>query len=386
MRSLRLVLLLAITGTSACALAEWMPWIEPPARTEAGFPVPAADFLPRLPDALGAHPDFAIEWWYWTGHLHTPGGDETFGFQATLFRVAGDSAGNEGDYDAPVFGRQQLYLAHMGLSEHRQQTYRHVERVLREGWQASAATGRLDLDAGPLVAYGPEEDGVLHLQMNLPDQYRMELSLLPEKPLVVFGERGLSRKGSDPAAVSWYWTYPRLRVSGLLWREGEAVEVSGVSWMDHEISSSQLGEDLEGWDWACLHLNDGSEVKAYRLRRDDGSADSWSAVYWIDQDGETRRVYAADFSWQEDGFWTSPVTGLRYPNQVTIRARDPADGELKEYRLRPLFNAQEFVGNRGDNPYWEGACQVLDRHGNVIGLAYLELAGYGGGLGSRLRR
>ena len=35
--------------------------------------------------------------------------------------------------------------------------------------------------------------------------------------------------------------------------------------MDHEISSSQLGEGLEGWDWTCMQLNDGTEVKAYRF-------------------------------------------------------------------------------------------------------------------------
>ncbi|MGY8712512.1 MAG: lipocalin family protein, partial [Verrucomicrobiia bacterium] len=39
---------------------------------------------------------------------------------------------------------------------------------------------------------------------------------------------------------------------------------------------------------------------------------------------------------------------------------------------------------RSDNAYWEGACEVLDLQDNRIGLAYLELAGYGGGLGARL--
>ena len=59
--------------------------------------------------------------------------------------------------------------------------------------------------------------------------------------------------------------------------------------MDHEISSSQLGEGLAGWDWTCMQLDDGTEVKAYRLRKDDGSSDRWSAVYWIDREGNTER-------------------------------------------------------------------------------------------------
>ena len=39
---------------------------------------------------------------------------------------------------------------------------------------------------------------------------------------------------------------------------------------------------------------------------------------------------------------------------------------------------------KADNAYWEGACEVLDQGGKRIGRAYLELAGYGGGLGARL--
>ena len=125
---------------------------------------------------------------------------------------------------------------------------------------------------------------------------RLELSLKPAKPMVAFGERGLSRKGADPAAVSWYWTYTRLIAAGTLFRDGEEIALTGVAWMDHEISSSQLGSDLDGWDWTAIQLDDGTEVKAYRLRKDDGSSDPWSAVYWIDEKGDHVGVYAEDFN------------------------------------------------------------------------------------------
>ena len=45
---------------------------------------------------------------------------------------------------------------------------------------------------------------------------------------------------------------------------------------------------------------------------------------------------------------------------------------------------QEFYGNESSNPYWEGACKVFDQKNKEIGRAYLELAGYGGGLQSML--
>ena len=41
----------------------------------------------EFPRDHGAHPTFAHEWWYVTGHLAAPSG-ERFGFELTFFRVA----------------------------------------------------------------------------------------------------------------------------------------------------------------------------------------------------------------------------------------------------------------------------------------------------------
>ena len=103
--------------------------------------------------------------------------------------------------------------------------------------------------------------------------------------------------------------------------------------------------------------------------------------------GSTTRVrqnaYADGFSWEAEGSWTSPNTGLEYPTSVKVTAEHPVRGK-QVFRLRPLLDGQEFTGNRSDNAYWEGACEVLNERGDRIGKAYLELAGYGGGLGARL--
>jgi predicted secreted hydrolase len=211
----------------------------------------------------------------------------------------------------------------------------------------------------------------------------LELTLTPSKPLVRFGDRGLSRKGDGASSVSWYWTYTRLEAKGTLTQNGKPEKVEGLAWMDHEISSSQLGKGLVGWDWTCMQLDDGTEVKAYRLRKEDGGSDRWSAVYWIDEKGGVQQVYADQFTWEGQKEWSSPTTGLTYPTHVRVTAQHPQKGK-QTYLLRPLIDNQEFTGNRADNAYWEGACKVVDMEGRVIGKAYLELAGYGGGLGARL--
>jgi predicted secreted hydrolase len=360
----------------------WGKWIEPPARSAKGYRVPTPDYQPVLPRDHGSHPEHGIEWWYWVGHLNAVDSGKNFGFQSTIFRLAGDPE-KSGETQSEPFGNQNLFLVHTALSDLEEEKYIHHERVMREGWQARSSEKTLSLTVGGVKVSLLEKENRHKVVTRYPDGAKLELMFKPSKPLVSFGDRGLSRKGADPASVSWYWSYTRLEAKGTLFQNGEEIAVEGIAWMDHEISSSQLGEDLAGWDWTCMQLDDGTELKAYRLRKKDGGSDPWSAVYWIDQKGNTEKVYADSFTWETLDTWTSPKTGLQYPTSVEVSVKHPTNGQ-QVYQLRPLLDAQEFTGNRADNAYWEGACEVLNKDGKRIGLAYLELAGYGGGLGARL--
>ena len=401
-------LLFVMLGAFRIAVADW---IQPPRVTESGYLVPQPDFEPQFPRDLGSHPGYAIEWWYWVGHLKSVEDGRTFGFQSTVFRIAGDPQAMENvehrtsnaehriledqgrssqSSGQPVrpdpFGEQNMFMAHVALSDLSSGVYSHAERVFREGWQARASTETLDLQIGPIVANWNVAEGVIEKELALPEERMLQIKLKPLKPVVAFGERGLSRKGADPAAVSWYWTYPRLAITGFLLEGDRRAEVSGIGWMDHEISSSQLGSGLVGWDWTAIQLDDGTEVKAYRLRTSKGGADPWSAIYWIDASGKTTYVYAENFEWLNNKKWKSADSGNTYPSDVIIRALHPETGDEKVYRLQPLLDAQEFVGNRKDNAYWEGACAVFDENNQQIGKAYLELVGYGGSMADQLRR
>ena len=360
----------------------WGKWIEPPARSAKGYRVPTPDYQPVLPRDHGSHPEHGIEWWYWVGHLNAVDSGKNFGFQSTIFRLAGDPE-KSGETQSEPFGNQNLFLVHTALSDLEEEKYIHHERVMREGWQARSSEKTLSLTVGGVKVNLLEKENRHKVVTRYPDGAKLELMFKPSKPLVSFGDRGLSRKGADPASVSWYWSYTRLEAKGTLFQNGEEIAVEGIAWMDHEISSSQLGEDLAGWDWTCMQLDDGTELKAYRLRKKDGGSDPWSAVYWIDQKGNTEKVYADSFTWETLDTWTSPKTGLQYPTSVEVSVKHPTNGQ-QVYQLLPLLDAQEFTGNRADNAYWEGACEVLNEDGKRIGLAYLELAGYGGGLGARL--
>lgn len=352
-------------------------------RTPEGFAVPQPGKSLEFPRDHGSHPEFRLEWWYITGHLFAADDDrQRFGFQATFFRSARrlpneTRSADDGD---DAFGDAQLFLAHMALLDAANERFLHEERLNRDGWDAAAAVGRLDLVNGnwTLTMSDPGRE-TMSLAGSVRGDARFTLDLAPEKSRVIFGRDGVSRKGADPTAASYYVTFPRLAVTGTLQLDGRELAVSGRAWMDHEISSSQLAPGQTGWDWCSLQLDDGWDVMAYRLRREDGSSDPFSTLAWIAPDGKVTPLGADDFRWEPLEHWTSPQTGARYPVRFRLHvARSPRErgGAAAVFDVRPVFRAQELTGGIGGIAYWEGACDVLDERGRVIGRAFTELTGY----------
>ncbi len=351
-----------------------------PARLWGGeWNIPRAGHLFSFPRDHGSHPDFKIEWWYLTGHLEA--GERRFGFQATFFRLG------QKPVEVPVgedFGTEQLYLAHMGLSDPATGRFLHEERLNRGGWDAGAATQDLDVFNGNWTLRRDVEG--MRLQGSIRAEAALDLRLVPEKPHVIFGEDGISRKGPEGTASSYYITYPRLAASGSLHLGEERLSVTGEAWMDHEISSSQLDKDQVGWDWACIQFRDGREIMGYVLRTKGDGISPYSKLVWIDRDGTLTHVKSGDYEWKHEGAWKSPATGATYPVSPMIVTRDPASGAERRLRLLPLLENQEMTGGAGGVSYWEGACEVVEEaSGENLGRAYLEMTGYADDIGQKLR-
>jgi predicted secreted hydrolase len=341
--------------------------------TADGFALPQPGHRFVFPRDYGSHEAFKIEWWYVTGHLFADGG-RRFGFQATFFRSAGPREASAAPENSD-FGHRQLFLAHMAVLDVKSGTFVHQQRLNRDGWDASAATNRLAVRNGnwSLSMTNPDAAAMtLHGSVN--GEVTYDLQLQPQQPLVVFGTNSVSRKAADPTAASYYLTFPRLAVDGMVNWRGENLPVRGQAWMDHEISSSQLGRDQAGWDWCCLQLNDGREIMAYRMRRRDGSQDSFSTLAWIGTNGVVTQLPSADFRMETVRAWKSPVTGATYPVSIKLLTREADSPQPVAFTLEPLADQQELAG--GGLAYWEGACRVRDAAGREIGSAFLELTGY----------
>jgi predicted secreted hydrolase len=109
----------------------------------------------------------------------------------------------------------------------------------------------------------------------------------------------------------------------------------------------------------------------YRLRTADGGASSFSGGTLVSGDGVRTRLVASDVTLAPLEYWTSGVTGVRYP--VAWRLVAAKVGTTLE--IRPYLADQELdLSVR----YWEGAVhgEGVGPAGPVTAQGYLELAGY----------
>ncbi len=331
-------------------------------RLRADFSVPKPNPVFHFPADHGSHPDFPLEWWYVTGHLVNDQ-QERFGYQATFFRQVSERSGE----------RTTLHLAHMAVLDLSKKKFIYQTRLNREGWDAASAVGKLNVRNGAWSMAMKDTSENIELIGGVKSEASFQLELTPEKPLILFGDKGYSRKGAGADAASYYLTFSRLQTRGSLRIDGRDLNVHGESWMDHEISSSRLGEGLVGWDWVCIQFVDGRELMMYRLRSADGGSDPASTLTWVDTSGATRQE---SFDWKAMSSWVSPTTKGVYPAQVDLSTIDPKTGGAAHFKIEPLFLDQELAAGPGGIAYWEGACRVRNHEGAEIGSAYMELTGY----------
>ncbi len=325
---------------------------------------PELDF----PRDHGAHPDHRSEWWYFTGNLTGPEG-RAFGFQLTFFRFA--LAPEAPDQDSP-WATRQAWMAHFAVSDVDGRGFHAFQRLQRGAVGLAAAETRpvrVWLDHWEMRSESPGALFPLVLRASQ-DGVSLELRLTADKPRVLQGDAGYSRKGADPGNASAYYSYTRLAARGRLNLDGEDYQVTGGAWLDREWSTSALDPGLAGWDWLALQLADGRDLMLYRLRRQDGRPGRWSAGTLVGPEGDARRLGQGEFTMAPVERWRSPASGVSYP--VGWRVRVPSAG--LDLEVSPVLEDQEL---RFGFRYWEGAVRARRAgSGEDAGVGYLELTGY----------
>jgi predicted secreted hydrolase len=325
----------------------------------------------EFPRDHGSHDTFRTEWWYYTGHLSTKDG-RRFGYQLTFFR-----RGMPPDQVHTLPSRwslTQLYLAHFAVTDLAKGRFRYAETISRAGLgKAGAEQGRLQVWIDDWSVQSP---GNSTQQLRAKDgDIAIALNLSADKPPVIHGTQGISRKGAEPGQASHYYSFTRLATSGSVTIGTESFDVTGMSWMDHEFGSADLGDDLVGWDWFSLQLDDGTELMLYRLRRTDGSAAPVSSGTFIDREGQGHHLPIDAFVLEPTSYWTSQTSQARYPQgwRLAIPSRHLS------LDLTPLMPEQELTTSRSTQvTYWEGAIEASGTSQNrpIRGQGYMELTGY----------
>jgi predicted secreted hydrolase len=328
---------------------------------------PSAWALParmlQFPRDFGSHPDLNTEWWYITGHAKAAGGRE-FGFQVTFFRSrVAATQGMRSDFAA-----KNLVFAHAAVTDLEGRALWHDQRIARAGFGVASAS-EADTDVRLRDWSLVRKDGVYMAHIPA-GEFSLDLRFTPSQPVLLQGSAGLSRKGPEEAQASYYYSEPQLKAQGKLTLKGQAFEVDGAAWLDHEWSEALMHPEAVGWDWIGMNLDDGSALTAFRLRRADGSG-LWAGGSFRPRDGATRIFRNEEVRFEGLKAWSSPRTQAKYPTRW--RVQTPSGN----FEVRALLDDQE-LDSRGSTGgvYWEGLSELLDEQGRRVGRGYLEMTGY----------
>jgi predicted secreted hydrolase len=358
------------------AIILWSACVASTAAEAPGFKRITGPCRLSFPADHGPHPRFRTEWWYYTGNLSTSKG-RRFGFQLTFFRSGLRPPGERKNWPAPAsaWRSDQVYLAHAAVSDIKGERHRQAEQMARPVLSLAGAEQR---GAGWTIHLNDWRAVIApqghHLEADT-EAFALHLDLKPQKPVVLHGQAGYSRKGTTAERASCYYSFTRLGTTGVLTVDGIDHEVRGTAWMDHEFSSAPLEPGIAGWDWFGLQLSDRTEVMLYLLRRSDGSLHPASSATFVAAAGKVRHLTLKALRVQPLAHWSSPHSGGRYPtrwriNLVPLGLILEVDASLAD---------QEMHTPRSTGvDYWEGSVRVKGtRDGQpVSGVGYMELTGY----------
>lgn len=329
----------------------------------------------EFPRDHGAHPGYRTEWWYYTGNLVAENGAR-FGFQLTFFRRQLRPSVERDRWPQPpsAWRTDQVFLAHAALTDIDGDKHYHAEDMSRG---ALGLAGVEKLENKVRVFLGDWETVIgprVHTLAMADDEFGFDLRLTPVKALVAHGDGGYSRKGTDPARASCYYSFTRMATTGTLRLQDRRFKVEGLSWMDHEYSTAPLEPGIRGWSWFSLQLDNGVELMLFLLNLEAGGHHPASSGTLVAVDGTVTAVPSASIQAEVLRRWTSPETGAEYPLAWRLRLAEPA----LDMRIETPVDDQEMqTGQTTGVTYWEGSVTAAGRLGEqeVKGRGYMELTG-----------
>lgn len=312
----------------------------------------------QFPRDYGPHEDFQTEWWYFTGNLKDKEGNE-FGYQLTIFR--NNIAAN---FPKRGLKTNQIYMGHFAISDIRKNKFYSYE-IFQRGAAGLAGANSKEI----WINNWTIDTENMRLKASH-ENISIDLDLNSVKELTLQGNKGLSQKSPEIGNASYYYSYTRLASKGEIVIKDRTYDVTGLSWMDREWSTSALSNKQQGWDWFSLQLSDSTDLMYYQIR-EDNTAGNYSSGSLVDQKSTKTPIEAEDIEIKILEYWISPETRIKYPSewQITISK------EKLKLNIKAKINNQEHLFSYS---YWEGAVIIKGNHKDklVSGEGYVELTGY----------
>ena len=309
---------------------------------DAGLEVDLCTEIPEgrvmLPADEAAHSE-DLEWWYWTGHLHTADG-RWFGFHHTFFLT----------HRGPLSGQ----VVHHAIADIDDDSFHHIEEIAIGG--PPVVDPGFQFAVGAQTASGANGSDTLHGAV---EGYTMDLALTAVKAPVFQHESGYTDYSFG--GYTYYYSRERMAAEGTIVIDGETLPVTGSAWFDHQWGT--LGPAVEfGWDWFALQLDDNREIMLFIVRVE--GEDVFVGGSLSEADCMSTPIEPSEFEVTPIGEWRN-AADCPYPSGWNVRVRD------ENYVVTPAIEDQELATTI--KTYWEGAAVVS---GDATGRAYVELTGY----------
>ena len=303
-----------------------------------------------LPEDHGPHFDYQTEWWYFNGHLTDEDGGR-YALHDVVFQVV------------QLASRRTLYVRQIGLAE--ASSGRHVsgERLLTREEPLTSEPGSFAIGIGDGAMSG--QDGQTYRLIASAEGWTYDLTLTNAAPSLIHDDDGLVDLGE--AGVTYYYSRPRLDVTGTLDTGAGPRRVTGLAWLDKQWGNFQ--PIIVYWDWASIQLDDGMDMMVTNLRgQRQQPIDRYATLRR--PGGDVVRIGGDGFAFEPlSDTWTSERTGTTY----NTRWRVTVPGEGIDVTLEPMVAASEFASGLLGVVYWEAGVDVVDAAGVRVGQGFVEL-------------
>ncbi len=339
------------------------------AQLPVGTPGPVPGAKVNFPEDEAPH-DVITEWWYYTGHVVTADG-ERYGIEYVIFQ------GSRADF--PVG-----YASHFAVIDERAKSF-HVDEDVAIVPRVSVrygGTDGFDLRVRDWTMRGLNGTDTMRAKMR-DGSFAIDITARDGFGPTLQGG-GLFSYG--PGGSSYYYSRTRMAPSGTITVGGVPKQITGgLLWYDHQWGNFLPTQG--GWDWFSTQLDDGTSLMIYNLKDAKGTILQSFGEYVPGCDGmcsptkPTRSAQLAPDQFKIDVLksWTSPKTGVVYPNGWRITIQQRGDIPAMELTYTAVIPDAELDTRRTTSViYWEGDTRVTGTKGGqpITGNGYVELTGY----------